>query len=85
MTAPADLSDAVKRLASVDPEAFSDLLASLKLAAALERLAEAIWMVEHDMDWDLSADSHIEDDAEFEEAAMDLLRAALEVPDGEQA
>lgn len=40
------------------------------LAAELERLARALYRVEHDLDWDLSADSGIRDDRAFEEQAL---------------
>jgi len=49
-----------------------------RLAEALDRLGQVLYMVEHDMDWDLSADSYIDDDPAFEKAALGkLLDATL--------
>lgn len=50
------------------------------LGAALERLGDALYKVEHDLDWDLSGDTPIPDDPAHEEAALALLRKALEKP-----
>ena len=44
-----------------------------KLAARFEQLAGHIGKVAHDLDWDLSGDSSIEDDAAFEARALACL------------
>ena len=41
-----------------------------KLAKRFEELASALGKVAHDLDWDLSYDSTIKDDAEFEDKAL---------------
>lgn len=48
-----------------------------KLGAVLERLAVALHDVEREMDWDISCDSLIKDDAAFQRDAILKLAAAL--------
>ena len=47
------------------------------LAAVLTRLGPTLRALEHEMDWDLSADTHIGDDSEWDDRACQLLRAAV--------
>lgn len=48
------------------------------LVVLLSRLGETLYAMEHDLDWDLSSDSHIEDDVKYEEKVIwSLLDAAM--------
>ena len=46
-------------------------------AAVLTSLGSTLRALEHEMDWDLSGDRHIEDDAVWDDAALWLIRACL--------
>ena len=48
-------------------------------AQVLERLAPVLYRIEHEMDWDISADSVIENDAAFDAACVAALQAAVVV------
>lgn len=48
------------------------------VAESFRRLADTIYDVEHAMDWDISGDSSIEDDAAFDKQSARLLRAAID-------
>jgi hypothetical protein len=50
-----------------------------ELSKILIRLGEALCDIEHDLDCDLSGDSHIKDDAEFEQVSINKLREILSV------
>jgi hypothetical protein len=45
-----------------------------RLAARLRQLAESLYAVMHDLDWDFSGDTEIQDDRAFEEDALEKLR-----------
>ena len=47
-----------------------------RLAHYLSDLAERLHGVIHDLDWDLSGDTHISNDLEFEQIALGVLREA---------
>jgi len=48
------------------------------LSKLLDMLGDALYEIEHEMDWDVSSDSHIEDDAGFEARAVwSLLEPAM--------
>jgi len=44
-----------------------------QLAARLRHLAEGLYAVMHDLDWDFSGDTEIQDDAQFEKDALKTL------------
>jgi len=46
-------------------------------AAALKALSEVLYQIEHEMDWDLSSDSCIEDDAAFDAKSVGALLDAV--------
>ena len=48
-----------------------------QVAALLTSLGTTLRALEHEMDWDLSADTHIEDDSEWDARACKLLREAV--------
>lgn len=48
-----------------------------EVARAIEGLGDAIYEIEHDADWDLSADRPIEDDGEWQAEAVGRLLAAV--------
>ena len=45
-----------------------------KLSRELRRLGYTLEMVVHDLDWDLSGDTKIADDGDFEHRAIEVLR-----------
>lgn len=45
-----------------------------RLAEILPRLGEILGQIEHDLDWDLSGDTNIQDDRTFEDKALKDLR-----------
>lgn len=48
------------------------------LASRLGDLASALGKIAHDLDWDLSEDSSIEDDAKFEKSSLQALSGSSE-------
>ena len=48
-----------------------------QVAAIFASLGSTLRALEHEMDWDLSADTHIGDDSEWDDRACQLLRAAV--------
>ena len=48
-----------------------------RLADALDKLADTLYRIEHALDWDLSSDESIENDAEYQSKALAALRAAI--------
>lgn len=50
------------------------------IAQLLDNLGDILYYAEHDLDWDLSGDSHIPDDVVFEETVVTkVLIAAMKV------
>lgn len=52
-----------------------------RIAGAFNRLANALYAIEHDMDWDLCSDSAIENDGAWQAEAMDRLQRSLLDPE----
>ena len=50
-----------------------------RLGKRLTELGEALYSIEHDIDWDFCSDAAIEDDAAFEATALSVLNGTGEV------
>ncbi len=50
-----------------------------ELSKVFIQLGDVLRDMKHDLDWDLSGDSHIKDDIEFEQVSINKLREILSV------